>query len=732
MPEVEIVYSGSCPLCGGDVTASRLLSGMPCEAHAEFHKPDVEGVFRPLGLSPNPQQVRWARLFLHGVSFIMVGPPGVGKTQAGLAFSLHVLSRGGKPLVIEPPDLVEEVRARFGGLEVCPPSELPEGRFDLIFADEVDLGRETVRQRVLERLGEGGQLIISSPIPLGRKRWVKALNLHESPHVQERSALIVVESPTKARVISGFFGKASVGRVEGVPFYTVSSPFGLLRVMATGGHFYELDIDRETFGAKLGNGLTVYFRPTRSVIGALRRLSLEADEVYVATDPDAEGEKIAWDVRAVVTPFNPNVKRITYHEVTKRAITEALSNPGDFDSNLLHAQLLRRVEDAWIGLPLSLEVQRAFGIKVLSAGRVQTPVLGWVIERFESNRRDRVELLSLTLENGFRLVFKAPRGTFQAVMESGWVEVAGVSEEVREVNPPPPHNTSSLLIEAAAFGIPSDEAMRLAQDLFERGFITYHRTDATTVSALGMHLAKEFLARKGMENLSKPRPWTSEGAHECIRPTRGMDAEEVGQEVEKGNLPPLSRRHLFLYGLIFNRFMASQMKAARVRYQDVKFVAGGTEVEVRLPIEVLERGFFEILPLKLSEFRFSPGRYRVAEFSKRVVGREPLYTEGDLVRLMRERGIGRPSTYALTIRKLRERGYVFRLGTGALVSTKLGKEVHSYLQERYSGLVSEERTKLLYQKMDEVERGEAKVGQVIEELRRELLGLQVKERNFST
>jgi reverse gyrase len=716
----EIVYLDSCPVCGGEVSASRLLSGLPCEKHERWGF-EVDPLFGRLGLTPRPQQGRWARLYLSGLSFAMVGPDGCGKSTSCMAFCLHSLSLGRRVLLLGRKEELGE--ARRLGIPAFPPAELPEGKADLIVVDGVGefQKKEGVRSAVLGRLAEGGQLILSSSEALGRKKWFRKMGLEESPSVEDRRILMVVESPTKARTISGFFGPVTRRRILDLSVFETPSPFGHLSLLATGGHFYELAIEKGVYGAALRDGLQVYFKPLRpQVVQALRRLSLEADEVYVATDPDAEGEKIAWDVRAVVSPFNRNVQRILYHEVTKRAISEALSSPREFDRNLLHAQLLRRVEDAWIGLPLSAEIQQVFGLKTLSAGRVQTPVLGWVIEREDLNRRERVELINLTLANGFRLVFKAPKGTFRRIKEEGVVEVTEASEEVRELNPPPPHNTGSLLMQAGAFGIPPEELMRIAQDLFERGFITYHRTDATTVSALGMHLAKQYLSRKGLGELSKPRPWTSEGAHECIRPTRDLDAQEVEAEIEKGNLPPLTRRHLFIYGLVFSRFLASQMKPARVRYQRVRFRAGGQEVEVDLPAEVLERGFLEVLPLKLSEFKFEPGNYGISAAEKRTVGKEPLYTDGDLVRLMRERGIGRPSTYAPTVQKLRERRYVLRVGRGGLVPTRLGREVYQYLRERYPHLISEERTRILYQKMDEVESGRVGVEEVVEELWREV------------
>lgn len=543
-----------------------------------------------------------------------------------------------------------------------------------------------------------------------------------------KSRLVVVESPTKARTITSFFGKPVRRVINNVPTFEVISPLGLIVIMPTKGHFYDLDIDREDFGAKLYDGdFLVYFKPMKfEVVEALRKLTQDVDEVLVATDPDAEGEKIAWDTRALASPFNPNIKRIRYHEVTKRAITEALTNPENFDENLLHAQLLRRVEDAWIGLPLSMILQKAFGYRRLSAGRVQTPVLGWVVERTEINAKEKVELINLTLENGFQLTFKAPRGTFSKIKEKGVVEVIDAWREVREVIPSPPYITSTLLIDAGRqLKMGTDEAMRIAQELFESGLITYHRTDSTMVSGFGIELAKKYLSKVNLEEYSEPRSWSGEvGAHECIRPTRPLNAEEIEVMVKSRLLPssiPLGRRHFSLYNLIFRRFIASQMKSAKIEYLNLKIDAGGFLIEnLSFPVKILEPGFTTVMHLDVAKVFPDKGVYKIVEGKRRLIGAEPLYTEADLIRLMREKGIGRPSTYAVIVEKLKDRYYVTKLKGGQLVATKLGKKAYEFLVSQYRELLSEERTRMLYTDMDAVEHGEIRLIDAIKKLHEEV------------
>lgn len=556
--------------------------------------------------------------------------------------------------------------------------------------------------------------------------------------IEMESILLVVESPTKSKTISHFFGRPMKRTVGSLITYEVMTPDKLIIVTATRGHFFDLDIEERNFGAIYDNGnLTVYFKQIKEgVVDALRKLAQDVDMILVATDPDAEGEKIAWDIRSMVTPFNNNVKRIKYHEITRRAIEDALNNPEDFDVNLLQSQILRRVEDAWIGLPLSQIVQKRFNKRWLSAGRVQTPVLGWIVERTEDNKKHKVELLTIKLENGFTLPsIRLPRGSAKELKNNGKIKIISIKTEDKEVNPPPPYTTDSMLSDATReLRITSEEIMKLAQDLFEVGFITYHRTDATTVSAVGMNIAKQYLTKINKTELYMGRPWTSEGAHECIRPTRPLSADELELMVKSRLIPvqiPIGKRHIELYNLIFRRFIASQMSSAIVRYVTLTINILNTVHEFKFATNVIKHGFDLIAPLRLSSIdltQFKEGaEYSIVDLRKRVVGEKSLFNESDLIRLMKEKRIGRPSTYAITIKKLRDRGYVYKIKTGQLISFKLGEQVFKFLIENFRGLVDEDRTRKVLEAMDMVENGKVSFLDVVSSFYQEIQNIIGKE-----
>lgn len=560
--------------------------------------------------------------------------------------------------------------------------------------------------------------------------------LKKGEEIEMESILLVVESPTKAKTISYFFGRPMKRNVGNLVTYEVVTKGKLLIVTSTRGHIFELDINEQSFGAIYENGnLTTYFKEIEGKEGtveALRKLSQDVDKVLVATDPDAEGEKIAWDIMSMIYPFNKNIKRVRYHEVTKKVIEQAISNPEDFDANLLKAQILRVVEDAWIGLSLSRKVQDTFGKRWLSAGRVQTPVLGWIVERTKENRENKVELLRITLENGFTLPpLRLPEGSYKKLKEEGKVRIKIEKEEVEVVNPPPPFTTDTMLSEATRnLKISSEEVMRLAQDLFEAGLCTYHRTDSTTVSAVGIGIAKQYLSKMGRLEVYVGRPWTSEGAHECIRPTRPFDTEELEVAIKSRILPvqiPITRRHMELYNLIFRRFIASQMAPAKVRYVTILVEVLGNKFEFKLPFRIEEHGFdlatpIQLVPIKLEDFKKE--EYEIVEINKKIVGEKSLYNESEVIRLMKEKQIGRPSTYATIIKKLEDRGYVSRLKkTSQFISLKLGEEVYRFLIQNFNSLVNEERTQKVLRAMDLIESGNANFLEVLDSFYKEVSDL---------
>jgi len=558
-------------------------------------------------------------------------------------------------------------------------------------------------------------------------------------------AVLIVESPTKAKTIARFFGTPSKREVEGVTIYEVSTGKYVLDVVASMGHLYDLVfsaglhgvLERERrfypvydfikrcsscnhqfteYDACPNCGSTEIFSK-EAIVRALRKIAMEANEIFIGTDADAEGEKIAYDIFCTLYPVNRNIKRLEFHEITRKAILQAISNRREIDYNLVDAQIVRRVEDRWIGFELSQILWRVFGNRKLSAGRVQTPVLGWIIERCRDYRK-KINLLEFYLR-GEKFSVRNFRSRYAKGLK---VRVRIEREFEREVPPPAPFTTDSLLKEASkVLKFSVEKTMRLAQELFELGLITYHRTDSTSVSGTGMGIAKEWLANKGMENLFKPRAWKKEGAHECIRPTKPLDVSELRALVFSGILAlprQLTWDHFALYNLIFKRFVASQMKEARARYQKVRIEIGSETLEEERMVEISYKGFCEILPLRakkpLEEGVFIPERIYV-----RKVPKEYPYSQGDVVALMKERRIGRPSTYAKIVETLLKRRYVTERN-GKLFSTPLGFKVYSFLSRHYSDYVSEDVTRTLEIVMDRIERGEEDYMKVLGNLYKEI------------
>lgn len=590
------------------------------------------------------------------------------------------------------------------------------------------------------------------------RRIVKGEGKLEEASELLKTALVVVESPTKARTIASFFGRPSRRRVGRYVVYEVTTGKYQLQIAATMGHIFDLITNTYSFNGvedifgvlserehelfvpvfatikrclSCGRQFTDYREEgdvrkcpycgktnifdKAEIVSFLRKLAEEVDEVLIATDPDTEGEKIAWDVAVTLTPYARSIKRIEFHEVTRKAFEEALRKSRDINLRMVEAQLVRRIEDRWIGFALSKKLWEKFGMEWLSAGRVQTPVLGWVISRYKEVQRSVRPVFTLELEPTCRIVIdnlqlngKKPSEVKEELLGSE-VRVRSVETQERELQPPPPFTTDTMLREANRFyGFSADEVMRLAQDLFEMGLITYHRTDSTHVSDTGIAVAKAYLLEKFGEEYFRPRRWGEVGAHECIRPTRSYDAETLLGLIRQGvlQLPsPLSREHLQLYSLIFRRFMASQMPPSKVKEEKLRIEGLYFGKEISRMAEILFDGFMRVFPLEKQAITIQPGAYKVVKVEYKRRPTLPLYTQADLVELMKARKIGRPSTYAEIIRKLIAKNYVLPVRRGKLVPTRLGMKVHEYLVENYKQLVSEEKTAEVLEKMDLVEQG---------------------------
>lgn len=401
--------------------------------------------------------------------------------------------------------LVRQMRWRFQEFKIVPFEELD---LDEILR-QIDEDREKVR------------LVMEGKISAKVKDLV-------------RSALMIVESPNKARTIANFFGQPSKTRIGDLVAYEISVGDRMLTILASGGHMFDLVTNEGYHGVLIQNdGDMLKFIPVYDTLKrcrdcghqfvdwekkgvcprcgstnvrdalenviAMREIAQEVDEILIATDPDTEGEKIAWDIRNVLAPYTPNIKRIEFHEVTRPAIMKAIQEARDVNENRVNAQIVRRIEDRWIGFELSQELQRVFESYNLSAGRVQTPVLGWIIERYKEFTESEVYFLGLTLENGLQVTIELGKDG-KDVEAPEYVTVEDVQLEERELNPAPPYTTDAMLKDASTFlKLSAPETMRLAQDLFEAGLCV---TPDTLVSlADGRIMEIKDAVEKSEENL---------------------------------------------------------------------------------------------------------------------------------------------------------------------------------------------------------------------------------------
>ena len=509
--------------------------------------------------------------------------------------------------------------------------------------------------------------------------------------------LVIVESPAKAKTIEKILGKD----------YTVRSSFGHIR-----------DLAKKNLGIDIEHGFIPQYEISpdkKKVVAELKAASDEAAVVWLASDEDREGEAIAWHLRETLGLEPVKTRRIVFHEITKDAILHAIQTPRDVDMNLVMAQQARRVLDRLVGFELSPILWKKIKPS-LSAGRVQSVALRLVVERereiagFAARPYFRVEGVFIPGNGGSRTHVtgvlsrrfdtREEAAAFLDRCRDCVFTVGSVDRKEVPRCPAPPFTTSSLQQEAARkCGFSVSQTMSIAQHLYESGFITYMRTDSTTLSKLAIGAAKAWITDNFGPEYHKARQYKTgvkgaQEAHEAIRPTYIANTDIPGTAAEKK-----------LYNLIWKRTVASQMADARLEKTDVTVV--GDRIQEHFDVTgstVLFDGFLKVYiestdddsPTGDEEKILPPlsvgdGMLRDSiTASEKYTAHPPRYSEASLVRKMEELGIGRPSTYAPTISTLHQRGYIIRQDRkgeerSVTVLTLKGDSISSVSRKEISG-----------------------------------------------
>ncbi len=570
-----------------------------------------------------------------------------------------------------------------------------------------------------------------------------------APKTDGKRRLVIVESPAKARTIAGYLG----------PDYVVESSVGHIRDLPERAS----EIPKEkrakygTLGVAIEEGFEPYYivdSDKKRIVADLKRKLKDADELLLATDEDREGEAIAWHLLQELRPKVP-VRRMVFHEITRAAIERALENTRDVDVRLVDSQETRRILDRLYGYEVSPVLWKKV-MPRLSAGRVQSVATRLVVER-EQERMRFVSASYWDLEGTFepgsfraRLVQLDGKRVAQGrdfgpdgLLKSDLAQLdepqardlaaglAGAEFAVRSVEekpysrrPSPPFMTSTLQQEASRkLRFTAQTTMRVAQRLYERGYITYMRTDSTSLSEAALRAARRQATELfGPDSVpDAPRLYdrkvkNAQEAHEAIRPAG--DRFRTPTEVDK----ELDRDELGLYDLVWRRTLASQMVDAKGRTvsirlaatssdgRDAEFGVSGTVITVRGFLVAYEEGRDDdaeagapaTLPDLKEGDRVEPGELDPQGHETTPPAR---YTEATLVKALEERGIGRPSTYASILATILDRGYVVKRGT-ALVPTFLAFAVTTLLEQHYGALVDYDFTARMEDDLDRIAAGD--------------------------
>ena len=550
---------------------------------------------------------------------------------------------------------------------------------------------------------------------------------------KEKTNLVIVESPSKAKTIGKYLG----------PDYVVKASMGHLR-----------DLPKSTLGVDIEHDFEPEYRPLagkESIIKDLRDSAKKSENVYLATDPDREGEAISWHLKYLLDIPDDRTMRVTFNEITKDVVRRSIAQPRAIDQNLVDAQQARRVLDRIVGYQLSPLLWKKVR-KGLSAGRVQSVATRLVVDRENEIRAFQPQeywtidaQLNRTDKPGSFVAhyYGDPKkrelhseqevDEILAEVKQQPFAVQSVKKSEKKRNPAPPFTTSTLQQEASRkLNMTPRRTMMIAQQLYEGveitdegsvGLITYMRTDSLRISEEALETAGKVIAsRYGAAYYSGPRRYKpksgAQDAHEAIRPS---NAELTPEVVEKD----LTKDQYLLYKLIWSRFIASQMENAayditaieaacgkhlfRATHQSQKF-AGFTAIyeegkddeqeEIQSPLPDLAQG--ETLTLartdKQQHFTQPPARY----------------TEATLVRAMEEKGVGRPSTYATIISTIEAREYVIK-SDKRLSPTPLGEVVNGLMMDHFQNVINVEFTAGMEKQLDEVEEGQLRWKKVLED-----------------
>ncbi len=546
--------------------------------------------------------------------------------------------------------------------------------------------------------------------------------------------LLIVESPAKAKTITKYLGSG----------YQVKASMGHLR-----------DLPKKELGVDVDNDFQTTYLPIdgkSKIIHELKDAADAADFVYLATDPDREGEAISWHLQQLLELEDSKTQRVTFNEITKSAVTDAVKHPRDIDMNLVDAQQARRILDRIVGYKLSPFLWRKVRTG-LSAGRVQSVVTRMVVDRereiraFQPQEYWSIDVTLNQAEKDFTAHFfgndqgKQELPDQQAVqtvlnaIEGQPYEVKSVKNAKKKRQPAPPFTTSTLQQEASRkLGMTAKRTMAVAQELYEgveleglglTGLITYMRTDSLRIADEALAAARTFITGRFGDDFQPAKARTfhtkknAQDAHEAIRPANpAMDPESL-----RRSLTPDQYR---LYKLIWSRFIACQMSDALLDTVSADIGCGGwifraTGQSVAFPgfLALYEESTDEVrdpeddLPLPKLQQGDKP-LFRKVDPRQHFTQPPARYTEASLIKAMEEKGVGRPSTYAPTISVVLEREYVAKEGR-ALRPTNLGEAVTDLMIDKFNDIVDVQFTSNMESRLDLVESGETDYRKILGE-----------------